>query len=89
MADSQSLSTEVPSHIITCVFQENIRIKVCNLAWNGFGPEGGVALADAIVSNEALTELDVSGNRIDSYACELIGKAVARNELIKVLKVSR
>lgn len=68
--------------------QENIRIKECNLAWNGLGTIGGVAIADALTANEALTNLDISGNRIDSHATELIGKALAKNDLIKVLKVS-
>ena len=69
-------------------FQENIRIKVCNLSWNGFGSRGGSAIADALAQNEALTELDVSGNRIDSFSAELIVKAASKNELLTVLRVS-
>ena len=68
-------------------FQENIRIKVCSLAWNGLGTQGGVAIADALIHNEALVELDITGNRIDSYTSETIVKSASKNELLQVLKV--
>ena len=68
-------------------FQENIRIKVCNLSWNGFGSRGGSAMADALAQNEALTELDVSGNRIDSFSAELIVKgSLIIRELMQLSK---
>lgn len=61
---------------------------MCNLSWNGFGSRGGLALADALTQNEALTEIDVSGNRIDGETAEKIVKAASRNDLLQVIRVS-
>ena len=69
-----------------CV-QENVRLKTCNLAWNGFGPEGGAAIADAIGANDALRELDISGNRLDGHCGFLVAKGMRKNEELQVLKV--
>ena len=35
-------------------------MKKINLAWNGFGREGAVALGDAVKGNSVLEELDIS-----------------------------
>ena len=40
--------------------QNNQMLKVLNLAYNGFGQEGTVALADAFKVNSTLTELDIT-----------------------------
>ena len=63
-------------------------MKKVNLSWNGFGPEGGVALADAIHTNGALLELDVSGNRLDCNSAVLIAKALKNNDSLQILRVS-
>ena len=65
-----------------------MRLKKCNLAWNGFGPEGGVAIADVIANNAALLELDVSGNRLDYKTALAISRALRKNEELEVLRVS-
>ena len=57
------------------------------MSWNGFGPEGGAALADAIATNEALIELDISGNRLDIQSALLIAKAISTNEQLQILRV--
>ncbi|WAR19264.1 LR74A-like protein [Mya arenaria] len=41
-----------------CLVEENVRLKSCNISWNGFGPEGGAAIGEAMASNSALLELD-------------------------------
>ena len=35
-------------------------LKVLNLAYNGFGTEGAIALADALKVNTTLQELDIT-----------------------------
>ena len=75
------------SQFITYVFQENVRLKSCDLSWNGFGPKGGAAIADALSTNESLQELSISGNRLDVESAILIAKALKKNEELKVLKV--
>ena len=57
------------------------------MSWNGFGPEGGAALADAIATNESLVELDISGNRLDIQSAFLIAKVINDNEQLQILKV--
>ena len=46
------------------IFKENIRLKKCDLSWNGFGHIGGIAIGDALMTNETLEYLDISGNRL-------------------------
>lgn len=65
-----------------------MRLKNCSLAWNGFGPEGGAAIADALVTNSALQEIDVSGNRLNADVAVRLAKAITINDSIKVLKVN-
>ena len=64
------------------------RRRVLNLAWNGFGPEGGVAIADALLVNEALVDVDLTGNRLDGKAAQSLGRVfTSKNETLQVLKV--
>lgn len=74
---------------ITFVFhaQENVRLKKCNLAWNGFGPEGGVAIADALMTNNSLQDIDISGNRLSADVAIKVAKAIMNNDNIRTLKV--
>lgn len=69
------------------VFQENIRIKVFRIAWNGLGPEGGAAMADALETNSSLIELDISGNRLNADAAIKIAKSLETNETLEILRV--
>ena len=64
-----------------------MHLKTCNLSWNGLGPEGGAAIADAIKGNSSLLELDISGNRLDATSATLIAKALQVNDELRVLKV--
>ena len=67
--------------------QDNVRLKTCSLAWNGFGPESGSAVADAIANNRALLELDISGNRLDYRSALSISRAIKKNEELETLRV--
>jgi hypothetical protein len=40
--------------------QNNLYLKKINLAWNGFGLEGTIALGDALKNNQSLEELDLT-----------------------------
>lgn len=40
--------------------QENIILKVLNLAWNGFGNDGALAMGEALKVNSSLLELNLS-----------------------------
>jgi len=63
-----------------------VGLKVLNLAWNGFGESGAVAVASAL-EECMLTTLDLSCNRINSQGFLRICQAVEGNEDIRVLKV--
>lgn len=64
-----------------------MRLKVLNLSWNGLGQEGGAAVADALMVNQALTELDLTGNRLSLDTAKRMAKVLAGNDTIKILKV--
>ena len=61
-------------------------MKVLNIAWNGFGETGAVAIASAL-EECSLTALDLSCNRINSPGFLKICQAVEGNEDLRVLKV--
>ena len=44
-------------------------------------------IADVIANNQALLELDITGNRLDYNTAQAISKALRRNEELHVLKV--
>lgn len=67
--------------------QENVRLKKCSLAWNGFGPEGGAAIADALMTNNSLQDIDISGNRLSADVAIKVAKAIMNNDNIRTLKV--
>ena len=71
----------------TFTVQENVRLKSLNLAWNGLGQEGGAAVADALMSNQALLELDLTGNRLGLDTAKRMAKVLTSNDSIRVLKV--
>lgn len=58
-----------------------------NLAWNGLGQEGGAAVADALMTNQALLELDLSGNRLGLDTAKKMAKVLTVNDSIRVLRV--
>ena len=44
----------------SCFLQENFTIKSLNLAWNGFGNDGALAMGEALKANSTLKELDLT-----------------------------
>ena len=66
--------------------QDNIGLKKLNLAWNGFGEEGAIALAVAL-RHCTLTRLDVTNNRIGSEGYGCLVKSLRDNEYLKELIV--
>ncbi|VEL27412.1 unnamed protein product [Protopolystoma xenopodis] len=46
--------------------QENVRLKYCDLSWNGFTGIGAMELALAISENFSLKELRIRNNKIGS-----------------------
>ena len=68
--------------------QENVRLKVCNISWNGFGPEGGAAMGEALASNNSLLEIDVSGNRLNSDSAVKMARTVSSNDNLRAIRVS-
>ena len=73
-------------NILFC--QENVRLKVCNISWNGFGPEGGAAIGEALSSNNSLLEIDVSGNRLNSDSAVKMARTVSSNDNLRTIRVS-
>ena len=67
--------------------QENVRLKVCNISWNGFGPEGGAAMGEALASNNSLLEIDISGNRLNSDSAVKMARTVSSNDNLRAIRV--
>ena len=44
----------------SCLLQENFTIKSLNLAWNGFGNDGALAMGETLKVNSTLKELDLT-----------------------------
>lgn len=68
--------------------QENVRLTICDLSWNGFGEDGGLAIADALISNTSIKDIDLSSNRLTLAVAQRLAKALSSNETLEVLKVS-
>lgn len=56
--------------------QENIRISICHLSWNGFAGKSGLEIAQIIKENITLEELYLQYNRISDKEIESIGQAI-------------
>jgi hypothetical protein len=54
---------------------------------NGFGPDGGYILAECIRQNAALTELNISANRLNTSTAFAIAQALLSNDSLEILKV--
>lgn len=51
------------------------------------GEKGGIALADALLVNSTLTELDLSTNRLNNNVTAKFAKVISTSECLKVLQV--
>ena len=68
--------------------QENRSLKRVDLAWNGFGFEGCVALSDALARNYVIEDLDISSNRINPPALMELVRGLALNKTLQAIRVS-
>lgn len=64
-----------------------MHLSVVNLSWNGFGEDGGLAMADALLHNTTLREVDLSSNRLTYSVAVRLSKALSHNETLQQLKV--
>lgn len=55
-----------------------------DLAQNGIGDKGAVALAEALKLNTTILKLDLSGNAIDVDGAAALADAIALNETLEV-----
>lgn len=67
--------------------QSNCRLKEVNLAMNGFGDEGALAVAELLKRSTTLYVLDISYNRISQIGATAIGKALDQNDALRTLRV--
>ncbi|KAH3839944.1 hypothetical protein DPMN_113384 [Dreissena polymorpha] len=67
--------------------QANTGLDTLNLSWNGLGLEGCHELGKALKVNQALTDLDLSSNRINFDAFKLVMRGLRKNKHIETLKV--
>ena len=56
--------------------------RVCRLEDNRLGPDGGMALAEALKNNTTLKKLDVQGNRLGDDAEQALRAAARGLELV-------
>jgi hypothetical protein len=54
---------------------------------NGFGPDGGLILAECIKQNGALEEFNINANRLNTPNAFAIAQALLANDSLQVLKV--
>ena len=68
--------------------QNSSRLKSVNLAWNGLGNEGALAIADCIRNNHLIHTIDISYNRITPDGAYILSKGPETNETLQILAVS-
>lgn len=68
----------------------NISLKILDLHWNNFGPQGAVNIFDSLAKNNTLMVLDLSWNSIgkSKISAESIGKALKANYTLAHLDLS-
>ena len=69
-------------------FQNSSRLKSLNLAWNGLGDEGTLAVADCIRNNHLIHTIDITSNRITPDGAYILSKGLEANETLQTLAVS-
>lgn len=58
-----------------------------DLSWNGLGEKGGVALADSLLVNTTIQQLDLSANRLNFNVATKFAKVISANESLTDLQV--
>lgn len=64
-----------------------MRLKRCNVSFNGFDSDGGKLLADVIKNNTTLEHFNVSNTRLNAECAASIANALEQNENLKSLNV--
>lgn len=67
--------------------QENTGIREIDLAHNGFGYEGALAVGELLSKNTQLQRLDLSSNQINWNGAMFVAKGLAKNRTLEVLRV--
>ena len=62
-------------------------LKTLNVSWNGFAKEGCAAMAQALVHNSTLQELNLTCNRIQQDAMAFLMKGLQKNDGLITLRV--
>jgi hypothetical protein len=70
------------------IFKENVRLKVCNVSFNGFDADAGKLLADVIKINNTLEHFNISNTRLNAECAAAIANALQQNDTLKSLNVS-
>lgn len=65
-----------------------MRLKTVRLGYNGLSGDGVAAVADALLSNNVLTDLDLTCNRIDDIGLARLAEALGSNETLTHIRVS-
>ena len=68
-------------------FKENVRLKKCNVSFNGFDADAGKALADVIKNNTTLEYFNISNTRLNADCAAAIANALEQNDSLKYLNV--
>lgn len=77
-----------PENCFFLISQENVGLKNLNLRMNGFGLEGAKAMAQALIHNRTLMELDLSHNRIPLQGAIALGRGINCNDVLVTIRVS-
>lgn len=67
----------------------NQSIERINLMMNGLGNQGVILLANILVNNETLIELDLSNNRIEKDGTSVFASKLEMNRKLKKLWVRK
>ena len=59
-----------------------------NLSYNGLGIDAAESLSQALVENDTLKELDLTGTRLSDQAVIVIARGLETNECLEKLVVS-
>jgi Ran GTPase-activating protein (RanGAP) involved in mRNA processing and transport len=65
-----------------------VRLKKCDVSFNGFDAEGGKYLGDVIKNNSTLEHLNLSNTRLNADCAASIANALEVNDTLKYLNVS-
>lgn len=67
----------------------NYSLKKLNLAWNGLGYEGALAVGEALRINKHLIEINISNNRINWDGAQLLADMLEQNCYLEIFRVNR